>query len=877
MRPTKLVISGFGPYANITEIDFSKLGNNGIYLITGDTGAGKTTIFDAIVFALYGEASGNSRDKNMFRSKYASGNTETFVELEFENKGKKYLIRRNPEYMRPSKRGDKLAKEAADATLTFFDGREPITKMKEVTAAVTEIIGLDRNQFTQIVMIAQGDFLKLLLAKTDERGKIFRQIFNTMPYKILQDKLKEKSKKLHNEYDEKSRSIQQYISGVLVNKESPLLVKWENIASNKTNAGIQETIDVLDEIIAEDKEISAVKSKKIKEKDKELALINKKIGEGEIIEKTLSEKEKNCKKLEQNKINLPILKDKLENCEIRESEKKQLEYSINKLNENLETYELLENSQNKLDKKKSELEGIKNQRIINLEKAINDFFKEKEQLEKIQQEFKNANDVLTEKRNTYNHMYQTFVAEQAGMLAKDLQDGKPCPVCGSIEHPKPATLTTEAPTKEQLESEKQDLEYLDNKVKEMSLNVGEKNTHIKVLEKEVSLHIKKIYGNISIKEAKIKVEEQLENVNRKAVATVLNNIGILDDKLDGNSKRQAIADDDNWQKNRQSGDTDIEKIIEDYNIEIKTLETKISQMQETLEFESKKIAQKEISNLKKQVMAIEKAINTAREKYNECLTDIESTEKAIKAMEKSLKNTNHIDISQLKLEKSSVEKVRKEYSNLEKDATFRVNGNSKAKTEIEKQLNALVEVEKNWNMVKSLSNTANGNISGKDKIYLETYVQMHYFDAVIRRANIRFMTMSSGQYELKRSETSDNLRGQSGLELSVIDHYNGTERSVKTLSGGESFKAALSLALGLSDEIHMQAGGIQIETLFVDEGFGSLDEESLNQAMNALSSVTEGNRLVGIISHVGELKEQIDRKIIVTKDRDKGSKVEIEL
>ena len=186
-------------------------------------------------------------------------------------------------------------------------------------------------------------------------------------------------------------------------------------------------------------------------------------------------------------------------------------------------------------------------------------------------------------------------------------------------------------------------------------------------------------------------------------------------------------------------------------------------------------------------------------------------------------------------------------------------------------------MEEQWNMVKSLSNTANGNLNGKDKIYLETYVKMHYFDEIIRRANVRFMTMTAGQYELKRCDFGENKGSQSGLDLSVIDHYNGSERSVKTLSGGESFKASLSLALGLSDEIHAKSGGIRIDTLFVDEGFGSLDEESLNQAMNALSSVTEGNRLVGIISHVEELKERIDKKIIVSKDRSNGSKIEIEI
>ena len=210
-----------------------------------------------------------------------------------------------------------------------------------------------------------------------------------------------------------------------------------------------------------------------------------------------------------------------------------------------------------------------------------------------------------------------------------------------------------------------------------------------------------------------------------------------------------------------------------------------------------------------------------------------------------------------------------------RDLHHRTETNREVLRQIEKQSAAIADVEKRWMMVGPLADTANGNLSGKEKIMLETYVQMAYFDRIIERANTRFMVMSGGQYELKRRREADNNRSQSGLSLDVVDHYNGTERSVKTLSGGESFKASLSLALGLSDEIQASAGGIQLDTMFVDEGFGSLDEESLQQAMRALNGLAEGNRLVGIISHVPELREKIDRQIIVRKDRSGGSRVEV--
>ncbi len=291
-----------------------------------------------------------------------------------------------------------------------------------------------------------------------------------------------------------------------------------------------------------------------------------------------------------------------------------------------------------------------------------------------------------------------------------------------------------------------------------------------------------------------------------------------------------------------------------------------------------KEAKDNINLLSKKIDDINKQQETANEKYQECKSAIEKSEKAIDTLKDTLKDAVDVDIKQLKDKEAELTAEKDILENAERKAEVRYNQNKLAQKGIQNQYNAYKEIDERRSMVHSLSVTANGGFTakeGKDKITLETYVQIHYFDEIIRRANIRFMTMTSGQYELKRSELEQG--SQSGLDLSVIDHYNGSERSVKTLSGGESFKASLSLALGLSDEIHAKSGGIRIDTLFVDEGFGSLDEESLNQAMNALTSVTEGNRLVGIISHVDELKERIDKKIIVTKDRSNGSKVEIEI
>lgn len=252
MRALRLTMSAFGPYAGRVEIELEKLGSRGLFLICGDTGAGKTTIFDAITFALYGEASGNVREADMLRSKYADALTPTEVELEFLYRGKRYVVKRSPEYLRPKARGEGFTKQAADATLIFpqEENRQPITKPKEVTKAVTELIGLNREQFSQIAMIAQGDFLKLLLAKTEERSKIFREIFNTAPYQILQEKLKAESGRLKSLYEDKSKSILQYINGVTYDEDTEAGDTLRKIKEQKTPGSISDTMELLEEIIA---------------------------------------------------------------------------------------------------------------------------------------------------------------------------------------------------------------------------------------------------------------------------------------------------------------------------------------------------------------------------------------------------------------------------------------------------------------------------------------------------------------------------------------------------------------------------------------------------------------------------------------------------
>ena len=310
-------------------------------------------------------------------------------------------------------------------------------------------------------------------------------------------------------------------------------------------------------------------------------------------------------------------------------------------------------------------------------------------------------------------------------------------------------------------------------------------------------------------------------------------------------------------------------------IENVSLEKRISELKKKLIFESKNEAENRILSLNEEAESIEKSYDEALKAVNANKEKLTSLKSAKAEIQKRLGNDTDIDLEKVRENKKLLEVRQAELDEKSKAVHSRITANKISLENINTRLAEIKKVEEKWRWMKALSNTANGNISGKEKIMLETYIQMTYFDRIISRANRRFLVMSSGQYELKRRTEAENNRSQSGLELDVIDHYNGTQRSVKTLSGGESFKASLSLALGLSDEIQSSAGGIRLDSMFVDEGFGSLDEESLSQAVKALSSLADGNRLVGIISHVGELKERIESQILVTKDKSGGSRAEI--
>lgn len=1447
MKPVKLIISAFGPYAKSTEIDFEKLGGQGLYLITGDTGAGKTTIFDALTFALYGETSGGVRKADMLRSKYAKEEVPTYVKLVFDYRGKRYTVKRNPEYSRPKGRGTGFTLQRAEAELIYPDEREPVTKSKEVTRAITELIGLDYNQFTQIVMIAQGDFQKLLLAGTEERGKIFRQIFKTEFYQTLQDKLKLVEKEQRQQYDELKRSMSQYMDSIICLDGEASAEKIRELRRQKFDGRVGEGLFVLEQLCQEEKEdlerleqeIEQFeqqiqredqligKIRKIKEQQSELkrneilleeqepkfleaemsyreALENAKECSGIVLQikeyqdnlvqydKLLREKEKyaaaeqeieaesrrrqdlerqkedleeilrsereeqNClvsvgeererlenrrqnteryqaqiqqqrngleqerEKQKETEASIKIEREKIYSLtemiqemqrqiedlsdldvmfsaveewkngltkqkELLEKEQKELEsiqkegekiakayqefllceeafcqaeekrkieqerfqgaekeemqcqYKVEEAKERLfvfqeqrkelqtlhtavlkqeESYQKLciqkEEQQRHQEFLQKDWEEIQDAQMRSLkaeqrkkelaeqEKCYKKLIKEieiwKEQqkeLDTVQKEYQEAAAKKEQIGIRYQEMEQHFFDAQAGILARRLKEGEACPVCGSSHHPVLAKVPDEVPEKEEVEREKKQYaearetaerlsvtanhkierlteqrqavielaeklwegtdftpeeeerlqKGLDEKKRQLedekkhlsaAAKKAEKDTQRKIeLDKQIKEEeVKQAKLNASLQEksqeyaiTKGKLEEKtkrwealiqefdrsdgkeadgevrrqesdtkweaeqmeehlqqilkqwkqrqkqaeadkkrLEELRREAeeaegkrrqlkeqlvkcqeqaaerkgqdytlqkqiVGEIEKTRDILTaafgtDKRYGRcgrcgieeiAKEWLLSDQKEWvleisakrlseflwliqkykekldicidtmqeQKNRRNsletekqqkettlsmcqdllGELEkkwegiqnrqseksrqlfetlcmqdfclhgeevseemleectrrIEKELEDERVRLeeeckkngeklcrrqaleeqipewekqiqwfvqeiqkaeviltrqkaeqKVCTEKIEHLLEQLGTQKKEDMEEKIRLLRERRAEFEKALEIAEQHYTACKMQKNTWMAAVETLKNQLDTVTGAIEEEEVLKRKGEWQLQKKEKNEEKSQKYNAFcTNQDIYHKVKAKQENILAVEEQYIWIKALSDTANGMLNGKQKVELETYIQMAYFDRILRRANLRLFTMSSGQYELKREESEDKHKEKSGLELSVIDHYNATERSVKTLSGGESFEASLSLALGLSDEIQSYAGGVQMEAMFVDEGFGTLDEETLSQAMKALTHLSEGNRLVGVISHVSELKEQIERKVVVTKCRGK--------
>ena len=1051
MKPVKLIMSALGPYADRTELDFSFLGGQGLFLITGDTGAGKTTLFDAIAFALFGEASGSVRTVDTLRSDFALPGVKTFVELTFQHRGKTYVINRNPRYERPKKNGEGFTTENADAALFFPDGTV-LTGYRDVTAGVQELLGIHFRQFKQIAMIAQGEFLQLLLADSKERGEIFRRVFNTEFYQTVQRLLKDREREARKLTESLEYSIRQYMAGIALPQNG--LSTDKSFDTDPERADPKEVLEGLGILVQKDRSARQNLKRKLDKLDKELgdqiALITraqfinkafdelatageeqkalqergqaykrqkKLIEDGEKalykvrpLELALKKEEEGLKGLAEN---LAALKSETEQAvpaveaaekaflgELeKEGEREALASSIDSLTRLLPRYDAAKHLEEKVEKLNTVIEALTDgigvladekdalfehmERLRQDVEALSQTSEELLALDKEAQRLEACRNSLAElgvllkrygvlhtesgksasdyalREAEYQEVYgiygkkeAAYFREQAGILAAQLEEGKPCPVCGATEHPGKAKPSLEAPDKGELDSLKQKLDSARQSLHTASSRSAASLTEVRLAWEQVLEKALILFPERAKPDEKDEPDgEVLTSLIEKALgewqtARDANKAKILElnekELTKNRCREQLLALEEAFKANQEAA---VSKKDEKNGIlsELAASEGELKALKVSLEYSDRAEAQKALANFTRKLNTMKENFKAFQENFHSLKSKLDTDNVRLSDLEKRLEKgalsqaKAEVEFNEALLESGFINaeayasslleegeikelnvlargyedelrtveenlsrllsetenKVRQDVEGLagirqeleQKKASAEeelqiISARLGANEPVEKALTgALADAEKQQRLylaLSHLSKTANGELAGKQKLAFEQYVQVAYFNRILGEANSRLKRMTNGRYELQRREEALDIRSQTGLEIDVLDYYTGRTRTVKSLSGGESFKASLALALGLSDVIQRHAGGVEIDTLFIDEGFGSLDAESLEQAVQTLLGLAAGNRLVGIISHVGELKEQIERQIIIKKSSG-GSSVIVKL
>lgn len=906
MRPLRLTISGFGPYAGETTLDLDRLGAEGLYLICGDTGAGKTSIFDAITYALYGSASGPNRDKpELLRSLYADPATPTRVELLFTCGGREYTVSRNPKYTRAHKKSSgKTAEEKAAATLIRPNG-DPVTG-EDVTPAIEKIIGLDKDQFSRIAMIAQGEFLKLLLAGTKERKEILRHLFHTERYERLQNRLAEKNAEQDQIYKQLLAENKRHTEALRIPEGEELspvederpaqLGRW--IAGDE--AALASAEQALAQLRQQDKELH-LRLKQAEERDRNKQRL-------EDLLRQLSEKEKREQQAAEaldTQLALQPKQDDLrrqiaditeslprydELADLRREEKALTAGVDTAVRQQSRDQNTLEQLRSQLAEKKKTLQtladaGVRTEQLKNRLEQLQQRQTALDKLSTHVKERQKQETDLAEKQRLYEQLAETddamqrqlqdmesrFLNGQAGLLAVTLREGEPCRVCGSTHHPHPAPLAQDVPDQQALEEHRKDAERTHQKRIDDAAALSSLRGSLDAINRQLNEQAAALLGDCA---------GTLTGALAAAAEELAHQLSACREELDREQKRtelktrleQDIPAQEQDVSHRAEALSALQEDIAQRQMKAALAQQNRKALADSLPCPDRSAAVASLQALKKELQGLEQALTDARSALESERSALDTLRGQIHTLREQCSRypATDTEAERAALQALQADIVRQEA--LAEELRSRLQDNRRLKDALAQTAAALREAERRLIWLSSLADSARGKVSGR-RMELETYVQQAYFDRVLARANHRLRIMSANQYELVRSDRTSGTN--IGLDLDVKDYHNGTRRSVKTLSGGESFLASLALALGLSDEIQSSAGGIQLETMFVDEGFGSLDEETLSLALQALSSLAESGRLVGIISHVGQLKQRIDKQIRVTKDRSGGSRAEI--
>lgn len=1045
MKPIKLVMSAFGPYAETVEVPFHDFGDGGLFLICGDTGAGKTTIFDGISFALYGETSGSVRTVDTLRSDFASPQEKTYVELTFSHRGGIYTVRRNPRYQRPRKNRNGMTQESADASLTYPDG-SVCAGSSRVTQEVSALLALDYRQFRQTSMIAQGEFLNLLLAESSQRAEIFRRVFNTEFYQRVQKLLKERELTLRSRYEESARGILQYLGGMQPDGEALSEESIRDFMKENDVNRVPELLELLGKAVVTDGDRAKEGTARLAsaQRDRErlageiesarrtglaFAALEKAKQRGaalharaeqavlaeeilrkaeraqtmvsparnlclqrrEAVEKLTAEitdgksaLQKKNEELEQREADLRIQQE-------REQEREQLAARIARLSAVLPRYETVRALEKQAADFEKELSGVQKELALRMkrrtglteEKAkleaalqkltdveirrmecqaglkaareqcvradevlenLTVFHRTSGDCEKLRTAYFHEEEAFRKATEAYGTAERAFFRQQAGILAASLREAEPCPVCGSTTHPNPAKLCGDAPNEAGLSRLKSNAERERSTLQELALRLKAAQTRLNSDEENLRKAASAVLADVTRADPDI-LEKTFRDLKRKAgeeSSVFAENLGKLETLC---SEKKGYAD--RLAKITlafSEADTDVLKLTDRKNACVSAVEAKkaeLAAVRSMLEFPSSEEAEKALSEWNRKLDFMKQLLHDAedacricrsardsaaavlednrkkltaaradaeesRTKFEKCLAGagfadeqaylkavmkpeaIETTRTRLAAYRDEVRSvaeeTARLTKETEGKDPGTAERLEKELAGAQQRAEeeetalrsrcVRLENNRQILERVRKALRGREKLESDYACIRTLSRTANGELTGKRKLNFEQFVQTSYFRRILAQADRRLSSMTSGRFALLRKENPTDLRSQSGLEIDVMDYYTGKVRDVKSLSGGEAFKASLALALGLSDVVQSCAGGVQIETLFIDEGFGSLDDESRRLAIATLADLARGGRLVGIISHVSELREQIERQIIVQKGIC-GSKIQI--
>ncbi len=946
MKPIKLEISAFGPYADkMPVIDFTMFEEKGLFLISGDTGAGKTTIFDAICFALYGVTSGTYRDAKNLRSEYAKDSTESYVDFYFTHQGRDYHIYRQPAYERAKQRGTGTTSVKEKAIL-YEEGKTPIEGITPVNNAVKELLGITVEQFKQIAMIAQGEFWTLLNAKTEQRTEILRTIFMTNGYKKIEYVLKER---LDAGYKIKTRSeasILQYFQDVQSDEENEATEQLnelqEKAGASKSAWNIDDLLEVIDKIIEGDKLLLEKEKKDLEKAQEKLTADSKDLDRVKLhdqfkakleelykkrdeLECAKKEADEACKLAEEKRgagEEKRKLAEKIEADKEKYSKRDELSAEIKKLTENEKTLsekiETLADKEQELKDRIEELRGVikelkdspkKLAEVTAKGESLTQIYDEldklvtqrKKALDTKEKQVKQKQDAYSLARDEYdtalmekNEAEKIMECSRAGILAQNLKEGDKCPVCGSVHHPELAHLPDKAISEDELK-ELQDREGHKQSAKTKALAAVEaEKAAFDEMYQQLSDSLKEsLSKDIFAGKGYDLSGDQVKELCQLALDAIDYIDGLVaenkeqETELSKKAKKCAEAE-SALEKALGKESEDFEKEKKECQEQKQDLTKKLSASKATfealsaLEYHDWKEAKKEMDKAFSEYKEVIDAIDRANKKKADVEKESASIQASIKTQKESLEKLSLEEKEWNEGEPESLaERVRagelevKKLSEKKTVTSVRIENNRQRYDAIASQKEELIKATKDTNVCRRLYELVKGQ-TGNGKITLEQYIQAAGFDGIIRAANRRLYPMSDGQYELYRQEDSLGKKSNTFLDLEVLDNYTGHRRPVGNLSGGESFKASLSLALGLSDTVSSNMGGIQMDALFIDEGFGTLDKKSIDNAMDVLLNLSEVGKLVGVISHREELIENIPQQIRVCKNKD-GSHIEVEL